>query len=400
SGGAAMTGMRRVTVRDMLLVLQIAVCAVLVTASLVAVRGLVRSLHSNFGFEPRNAVLAKSDLAMAGITGDDQHVVEQKMLKSVAAIPGVKAVGYADRLPLSVGGNDSCVFYDSDTDFRGPNCRADAQQFNVSPDYFNAAETTMLAGRTFTLHDAKGTPLVAVVNREFARKMFGSVEKALGHYYKIWQGTRVQVVGIIENGKYESLTEDQQPAMFYSFLQQNGGNTWLVVRSERDTEETAAALRETLRGIAPGLPVEIETWDRELNWVLFPAHVATVSLGVLGLLGAMLAVTGIFGMASYVVSKRFRELGIRVALGAEKQHVLRAALGRAFRLLALGSVAGILLGVLATRLLSYIVYQATPKDPLVLGGVVVAMLGLGLLASWIPARHALAIDPIILLRED
>ncbi|HLJ79383.1 MAG TPA: ABC transporter permease, partial [Acidobacteriaceae bacterium] len=117
SGGAAMTGMRRVTVRDMLLVLQIAVCAVLVTASLVAVRGLVRSLHSNFGFEPRNAVLAKSDLAMAGITGDDQHIVEQKMLKSVSAIPGVKAVGYADRLPLSVGGNDSCVFYDSDTDF-------------------------------------------------------------------------------------------------------------------------------------------------------------------------------------------------------------------------------------------------------------------------------------------
>lgn len=400
SGSSAMTHMRRLTVRDVLLVLQIAICAVLVTASLVAVRGLVRSLHSNFGFEPQNAVLAKADLGMAGLTGDQQPLMEQKMLTAVAGIPGVKAVGYSDRLPLSVGGNDSCVFHDSDTDFRAPNCRADAQQFNVSPDYFAAAQTTLLAGRTFTLHDAKGAPLVAVVNREFARRIFGSVEKAVGSYYKIWQGTRVQVVGVVEDGKYENLTEQQEAAMFYSFLQQPSGNVWLVVRSQRDPEETTAALRETLRKIDPGLPVEVEMWNRELSWVLFPARVATISLGVLGLLGAMLALTGIFGMASYVVSKRFRELGIRVALGAEKHHVLRAALGRAFRLLALGSLAGIGLGVLATRLLSYIVYQATPKDPLVLGGVVLAMLALGLLASWIPARHALGIDPMILLREE
>jgi ABC-type lipoprotein release transport system permease subunit len=171
------------------------------------------------------------------------------------------------------------------------------------------------------------------------------------------------------------------------------------VRSERDPQEIAAALERTMRNIDPGMPFEVKTWERELSSALFAARVATVALGVLGLLGAMLAVTGIFGMASYVVSKRFRELGIRVALGAEKQHVLRAALGRAFRLLTLGSLAGILLGVLATKVLSSIVYEATPKDPVVLGGVVVAMLGLGLLASWIPARHALGVDPMILLRD-
>lgn len=126
---------------------------------------------------------------------------------------------------------------------------------------------------------------------------------------------------------------------------------------------------------------------------------ATIALGVLGMLGAMLAVTGIFGMASYVVSKRLRELGIRVALGAGQQEVLRAALGRAFRLLAIGSAAGLVLGVLATRVLSHIVYSATPKDPMVLSGVVVTMVLLGLLAAWIPARKALAVDPMILLRE-
>jgi len=121
---------------------------------------------------------------------------------------------------------------------------------------------------------------------------------------------------------------------------------------------------------------------------------------VLGGLGAMLAVTGIFGMAAYSVSKRMRELGIRIALGAQRGEILQAALGRASRLLILGSLAGLLLGLAATKVLSSIVYQATPRDPLVLAGVVLAMLLLGLLATWIPAQRALAADPVILLREE
>jgi ABC-type antimicrobial peptide transport system permease subunit len=147
------------------------------------------------------------------------------------------------------------------------------------------------------------------------------------------------------------------------------------------------------------LPVDVHTWNRELDPALFASRVAAVALGVLGLLGAMLAITGVFGMASYVVSRRLRELGIRVALGAGRQKVLGAALGRAFRVLAIGSAAGLLLGLVATKVLSSIVYQATPKDPLVLLGVVLTMLLLGLVATWLPARRALAIDPILLLRE-
>ena len=135
----------------------------------------------------------------------------------------------------------------------------------------------------------------------------------------------------------------------------------------------------------------MKTWNQEMSSALFAARVATVALGVLGLLGAMLAVTGIFGMASYTVSKRLRELGIRMALGARRKQVLRAALGRAFVLLSVGSVAGLVLGVLATKVLSFIVYQAAPKDPLVLGGVVLTMLVLGLAAAWIPAQKALAV---------
>ena len=400
AGGSGMGNMRRITLRDLLLAVQIAICAVLVTSSLVAVRGLARSVNSDFGFRPQNALLAHTDMQMAGYPADEQPIAERKMLDAVSAIPGVSAVGYADRLPLSIGGNDSSVYKDSVTDYRPRNSTTDAEQFDVSPDYFNAAGTTLLAGRTFTLHDEKKAPLVAVVNREFARVMFGSVDKAVGSYYKVWGGTRVQVVGVVEDGKYATLTERAKTAMFYSFLQQPSSNVWLVVRSQRDQQEIAAALERTLRGIDAALPLNIETWNRELDSALFAARVATVALGVLGFLGAMLAVTGIFGMASYIVSKRMREIGIRMALGADQRKILAAALGRAFRLLAIGSVAGVVLGLMATQVLSYIVYEATPRDPLVLGGVVLTMMVLGLIAAWIPAQRALAVDPMILLRQE
>ena len=133
--------------------------------------------------------------------------------------------------------------------------------------------------------------------------------------------------------------------------------------------------------------------------VRFGARMATISLGVLGVMAAMLAITGIFGMAAYSLSQRRRDLGIRIVLGAQRQEVLQAALGRPLKLLAFGSVAGLLLGLLATQVLALIVYQATPRDPLVMAGVVLAMCSLGVLATWIPAQRALAIDPMILMRD-
>jgi predicted permease len=401
AGSSGFDSLRRFTLRDILLGLQIAICAVLITASLVAVRGLARSLESNYGFQPQGALLVKTDLHMAGYDGDQRVQMQRHMLDAAAAIPGVTEAGYTNRPQLSIGGSsDSSVYPDNTTDYRPSNAVADAQQFDVSPNYFHAAGTAILAGRTFTLHDESKAPLVAVVNRAFARKVLGSVDKAVGGHFKVWNGTRVEVVGVVEDGKYVTLTEDPQPAMFYSFLQQPSNITTIIVRSPRDPQEIAAALQRSLHTLDPALPLEIKTWSSELDSALFAARVATVALGVLGLLGAMLAVTGIFGMASYSVSKRLRELGIRVALGANQRDVLSAALGRAFRLLAIGSIAGVILGLLATRVLSSIVYQATPKDPMVLGGVILTMLAVGLIAAWIPARHALAVDPMILLREE
>jgi len=183
-------------------------------------------------------------------------------------------------------------------------------------------------------------------------------------------------------------------------LQSPSSVSSLVVRSNHDSQQLAAAIRSTLRGLDSGLPSYIETWNQQLDLALFPSRVATVSLGVLGVLGAMLSITGIFGMAAYSVSRRMKELGIRIAIGAERKEVLAAALGRALKILALGSGAGLLLGILASRVLAHIVYQATPRDPLVLAGVVLAMALVGLLATWIPAQRALSLDPVTLLREE
>ena len=401
AGSSARFG-RRITVRDVLLAAQIAICAVLVTSSMVALRGLARSLHNNFGFEPQNTMLVGTNLTMAGYSADQVPIMQKRMIQALQTIPGVESVGLVNNYPPLVyaAGSRANIFKEEATDLRPANAVTRPYKYDVSPEYFHAAGTALLAGRDLTWHDDKNAPAVAVVNREFAGKIFGSVTNAVGKYYKMQDGARVQVVGVVEDGKYMSLTEDREPAIFPPFLQSPTSSSNLVVRSSRDAQQLAAAIRSRLREVDNGLPVDTATWNRQLGVVQFPARVATVALGVLGMMGAILSITGVFGMAAYSVSKRLRELGIRIALGGRRKEVLQAALGRPFKLLAFGSVAGLVLGILASRVLAFIVYQATPRDPLVLSGVVLTMSLLGLLATWIPAQRALSVNPLILLREE
>ncbi len=401
AGPAGRSG-RSIAIRDALLAVQIAICAVLVTSSMVALRGLVRSLYAQYGFEPREAVLAGVDLENAGYGAGSAPAMQKRILEAIGGIAGVERAGFVNEYPPLVygAGFRANVFQDGASDLSQSNAAASPYRYAVSPGYFGAAATSLLAGRDFTWHDDKNAPAVAVVNRTFAAKLLGSAAEAIGRHFRTQDGRRVEVVGVVEDGKYLSITEDQQPAVFFSCLQWPASAAYFVARARGDPTGLAAAMRSRVRELDRGLLIETATWDRLLDVVRFPSRVATLSLGVLGMMGAMLSVTGIFGMAAYSVSRRLKELGIRLALGAQRKEMLQAALGRAFKLLAFGSAAGLILGILASRVLASIVYQATPRDPLVLAGVVLVMLAVGLLATWIPAQRALSIDPLRLLREE
>jgi predicted permease len=391
----------RPRLRDVLLVMQIVVCAVLVTSSIVAVRGLVRSMHTRLGIDPRNTLLVDTDPHMAGYKDSQVPALQRRMIDSLKALPGVAQVGLVSSPPLKMGWDDVDIFTDETSDLRPSNATTDAIFFSASPKYFQAAGTALLKGRVFTWHDDQSAPHVAVINQEFARRLFGSAAQAIGGHFRTKEGGRIQVVGVVEDGKYTAnVAEAPQNAIFVPILQSPRTDTWLVVRSSGGALQLGTTVRSKLHDLDPGLPCFIQTWSEEMNGAFFASRMAALSLGILGLMGAILSITGIFGMAAYSVSKRLKELGIRVALGARRREVMQAALGRAFILLAIGSAVGLGLGILATRILAFIVYQATPRDPVVLTGVVLAMALFGLVATWIPAQRALSVNPLILLREE
>ncbi|MGB7135505.1 MAG: ADOP family duplicated permease [Acidobacteriaceae bacterium] len=397
--GSGQTVLRRLTIRDLLLGLQVALCALLVTCGLVGLRGMQRQLHAPMGFQPEGATLVETELDFSGYSDDAALPVQKKMIEEAEQIPGVTAVGTMNSLPLSGGGSNSPIYRQGTTDFRDSNSVASPKYFSISPGLFRAAGTTLLAGRGFTWHDDATAPKVAIVNQTLAHALFGHAP-AVGKYFAMPGPTTYEVIGVVENGKYDSLTEDPEGAMYFPLAQSTDNGTFLVVRSPRPPAEIAAALDTMMGRIDPSLPVTIETWPSAMALALFPARVATVALGVLGLLAGMLAITGIFGMASYTVARRLREMGIRVALGAQRKQVLQAAMGRTVLVLSVGSAAGLVLGILGSRVLANVVYEATVYDPVVLGGAIAMMIAIGAAAAAVPARRAVRVEPAALLREE
>ena len=415
-------GLRRFAARDLLLGAQIVLCTLLVASSLVAVRSMQRLLAVPLGIDPKGATLATMDLSMMGFNGNDALLKQKEIIDAVMRIPGVTAAGTTDWAPLNGGGMRGIPVYRpediphgsaTDGTYQGKNAdnTTDVSKsllstriYPVSPGYFAAAGTRLLAGRNVTWDDdGSHNPKAAIVNQTFARKMFGA-GSAMGQKFVAFD-TLYEVVGIVEDGKYGGLRSanlgaENEAAMFTSSAQIIESRTVLAVRSRLPENEIAAALQRTLGSVVPGMPVDIGAWQDSVNNVLFPARVAAEALGGMGVLAAMLAVTGIFGMAAYSVSKRMKELGIRVALGARRTQLLQAAVGRPLGLLVAGSALGITGALLVTPLLNRIVDNANPRDPLVLGGVVVTMVLLGGIATCIPARRALGVNPSTLMREE
>jgi predicted permease len=271
SGAATIANFRRFTVRDALLVIQIALCTLLVTASLVALRGMQRSLHAPLGFQPHGAMLAVTDLDMAGSPGDWEDLVQKHMLEGAAQIPGVTAVGITSNTPLANCCGGAAVYRPGTTDFRYSNAAMGAVSFSFTPGYLKAAGTRLLYGRDFTWHDLYKSPKVAIVSAAFARKMFGKAP-AVGQHFLIFNDKDPwEIVGVVEDAKYGTLTEKPIPAMFFPFAQNPTSNVTLLVRSTRPPAEMAAALNRMLTGINPNLPFTIRSWSDEFDFALFPA---------------------------------------------------------------------------------------------------------------------------------
>ena len=400
SGPVDSMPVRRFASRDLLLGAQIAICTLLVTASLIAVRGMVRMLHAPLGFQPQGAMLAETDFRLVEPDGDVPLEKKKAMIEAVRNIPGVAAAGTVNRVPFNGGLRGVPIFQPGTIEFSLNNSVLAPYVFTISPGYLEAAGTRLLGGRDFSWQDTTQTPYVAIVNETFARKMWGDTS-AIGQRF-IVRGNLTEVVGVVEDGKYHNMQESQQPVAYLSLSQNEQNHMIFVARSHRTQDEMAATLERILNGLEPDARIKVQSWLEVLGGVnaLFPARAATIALCVMGLLAAMLAVTGIFGMAAYNVSRRMKELGIRVALGARTKHVMSTAVGRPITLLVVGSLLGLLLGLLASRLLGQIVYQANPRDPVVVVGAVLTMVLLGIAASAIPALRALAVDPSKLLREE
>ncbi|MGC1649462.1 MAG: ABC transporter permease [Candidatus Sulfotelmatobacter sp.] len=404
SGGVQSSVGRRWALRDVLLAAQVALCCVTVTAAFVSLRGLGKAMTMNMGINTKHAVVAKFELSQAGYSNEASEHFQRQLLDRVSQLPGVEDAAYGTTMPLSMDTSDSNVFSRDTTDFKPSNRAFDAYNYWVSPGYFAAAGTSTLAGRDVSFADTPKTPAVAVVNREFAQRLFHS-DDAVGRTFKNSSGQPVEIVGVVADGKYFSLTEDPTPVAFFPISQGATGHTSFIARMRPDASDLAvvdmaATVRKVIRDLDPAIPVrECSPWKTQLGLTFFVSQVATAALGLFGAFGLLLSITGTFGLASYTVSKRLRELSIRIALGAQGKEILGAALGRMLILLASGSLIGMILGFATSRVLSAIVYQATAQDPVVLAAVALTLGITGSLSVAGPVRRALRIDPANVLRE-
>ncbi len=341
SGGIHASTGRRWALRDVLLTAQIALCCITVTAAFVSLRGLAKAMNMNVGFNPANTVRTEFDLGWAGYNADAASHFQRQLLDNVSHLPGIQTAGYANSTPLSIEVSTIGIFSEKTSDFRDSNLIDNAYSYSVSPGYFSAAGTPLLAGRDVSFVDTPDTPRVAVVNRRFAQEVFHS-EDVIGRYFKNGSGTSFQIVGLVADGKYLTLTEDPAPAAFLPISQQPATNTTLIVRPQPDTSvaEIVGTVRNVIRDLDTAVPILTSgSWTSQLTLSLFPSQAATVALGLFGAFGLLLSVTGTFSVASYTVGKRLRELSIRSALGARGKQILWAALGRMLILLACGSTA-------------------------------------------------------------
>lgn len=391
---------RRWQLRDVLVAGQIALSVVLLIGSLLVVRSLQNALRVNVGFNPEHAASVSFDLGLQGYSDERGHEFQKRLLERVQSMPGVEAASLANTIPLSLDVSRTGLHaYGTPGDKAGD--LTHAIFYYAGPDFFHTLETRILEGRDYNWRDTPNAPRVVVINQALARRLFPH-EDALGK--RISQGGNGpwwQVAGIVENGKYQSLNDENQPAVFWPMLQRYNSTSTLIARSPLPGKQLIALLRKAVREMDSSLPLyDVATLNDHLDLPLMPATLAASALGAFGLLAVVLAAIGVYGSMAYAVARRTREIGIRVAIGARKGNVLAFVTRRAAVTLAVGTVCGVFAALLAAKLFSSVLYGISPKDPTTYAIGIALMSLIALLACVLPARRALAIDPASALREE
>jgi predicted permease len=398
-------GARRSLLRNGLIVSQVALSLVLLIAAGLVVRALQHLQTSSPGFDPGNSLIMSVDVGLQGYDKARGQQFYHLLTERVRAIPGVRSASIADFIPLSLNYSSSNIHVEGQPPARGGNLPT-SMVATIDLNYFTTMGIPFIAGRDFTDKDTSETPKVMIVNETFARQFFSGsnpVENAIGKRVSTGgpEGPFNQIVGVVRNGKYFSIGEEAQPFMYFATSQYYHSYAILVARTDSDPERMIGTIREEISRLDPHLPVfDAKTMEKHMGLSLFPARVAATLLGGFALLTLLLAAIGIYGVMSYSVVQRTREIGIRLALGAQPMHVLRMVVRQGMVLASIGLVIGLVGSVGMGKLITTMLYGVSATDgvtflstSLLLGAVV-------LVACIIPARRAMKVNPIETLRYE
>jgi putative ABC transport system permease protein len=392
-------GARRSIVGNALIVAQLALSLVLLVAAGLFTKALDVGARLDPGFDATGVMTATFDPRSWGYDSVKAGTFYRAVRERVASEPGVTAVSYADILPLTMSTSGDAILPNGPGRPGDGAPRVGVQVSAVDPGYFDVLRIPVRVGRAFTEGDDAVAPKVAIVNETLANRLWPD-GSALGRTFG-FHGDRVLVIGVARDSKYGTLSE-RTPAYLYLPLEQaDRPDRKLIVRTAVDPAPLARAIRETVRTLDPAIPQPLVTMLRqETGIVLFPQRIAATVTGVLGAVGLLLAAVGLYGLIAFSVSRRTREIGVRVALGAQRGDVLGMVVREGMWLAGIGVVVGVLLAGAATRLIAGFLFDVSPLDALTFAGMSALFVGVALLASYLPARRAAATDPLTALRAE
>jgi macrolide transport system ATP-binding/permease protein len=384
--------------RDLLVVSEIALATVLLVGAGLLVRSLRNAESAGPGFNASHVALAAFDLRASGYSGELARDFYDRLMQRIGAVPGVESVSLERYVPLWFTGRSyQGTQVEGYTPEPGEDMGIDTNM--VGPGYFHTLEIPMVAGRDFTEQDRAGAPLVVIVNQTMANH-FWPGKDATGHRLKM-RGEWRTVIGVARDIKYHRMNEEPRPFLYSPALQVDGTDANILVRSAMPTAAVVAAVRAVAKSLDPKVqPLETDDLDQLLHVSLFANRIAASLASVLGMLGMLLASLGIFGVLSYSVSQRFREIGIRMALGAQTRDVLRLVIGHGLRLAVTGAALGAVASVGITRWMGSLLFGVGALDPTSFAVAVVVVTVAAGLAACIPARRALCVDPMVALRYE